>query len=179
MPVTQDRIFNAIGNFCGKSGRTVRYYAETAGFYPRLVRDEFDVLPFSFFVFARYEGDNWRNVLEFALLRPEISLDALKFWWSAQGSINLQDKPDTDVRQQADGELYDAEVSVMDGGTQRDLVSIDSARSLALLYDVIDRAESVIRALPLPGYLGARLMQHINGIKELLPELIKAVRETQ
>lgn len=76
--VTQADVYHAVGSFCGKSGRTVRYYAEVSGFYPPSVRDEFEILPFSHFVFARSLEDRWREILEFAALHPTISEDGLR-----------------------------------------------------------------------------------------------------
>lgn len=64
--VTNKRIFSAIGRFCGKSARTVRYYYETAIFYPAEVRDQYEMLPFSHFVYARGFGDEWQSVLDYA-----------------------------------------------------------------------------------------------------------------
>lgn len=75
--VTNMRVYGAVGKFCGRSARTVRYYAEAASFYPRDIRDEFDVLPFAHFVLAKSLGD-WRGVLEFALEHPEATMDELR-----------------------------------------------------------------------------------------------------
>lgn len=63
--VTNQEVFNEIGRFCGKSGRTIRYYYETATFFPYNVRQRFHNLPFSHFVLAR-SMDNWEAVLEYA-----------------------------------------------------------------------------------------------------------------
>lgn len=76
---THERIFSAVGRYCGKSSRTVRYYYETAIFYGAEARQEFDMLPFSHFVLARSFGVNgWREVLEYSTLYPSMSVDALK-----------------------------------------------------------------------------------------------------
>jgi hypothetical protein len=49
------------------SARTVRDYASIAAFYGPIVRDEFDLLPFSHFRYARTYGERWREVLEYSL----------------------------------------------------------------------------------------------------------------
>ena len=73
------RIFEAVARFCGKKARTVRYYYEVATFYPFEVREEFHMLPFSHFVFARtLGGDKWRGVLEYAATKPHITADGLR-----------------------------------------------------------------------------------------------------
>lgn len=71
-------IYDNIGKIVGKSGRTVRYYAEEATFYSFETRDQYDILPFSFFVFARTMGDDWKNVLDYAMEHPQYSLEAIK-----------------------------------------------------------------------------------------------------
>lgn len=73
MQITHKRIFQAISTFCGKTPRTVRYYYETAVFYPTEVRQQYDALPFSHFVEARMFGDSWQDYLETALLYPHRS----------------------------------------------------------------------------------------------------------
>jgi hypothetical protein len=75
--ISQQEIFNEIGKFVGKSGRTVRYYYETAVFYPDGVRGRYSALPFTHFVFARSVG-NWQEVLDFALEHPTYSEDQLR-----------------------------------------------------------------------------------------------------
>lgn len=75
--VNDQRIFDAVGKYCGRSGRTVRYYAETASFFPQEIRDEYDELPFAYFVFAKSYGD-WKSVLDYAMENPAISVDALR-----------------------------------------------------------------------------------------------------
>ena len=62
--VKQEQVYSAVGRFCGKSGRTVRYYAETAAFYSENVRNEYEMLPFSHFVYARTLGEKWKEVLD-------------------------------------------------------------------------------------------------------------------
>ena len=76
--VKRDKVYSAVGRFCGKSGRTVRYYAETAAFYPKKVREEYEMLPFGHFVFARTLGEKWTEVLDYAAERPHISRAGLE-----------------------------------------------------------------------------------------------------
>jgi len=76
--ITQQDVYNAVGVFCHRTGRTVRYYAETSAFYPLPVRSEFDLLPFNVFVLARYYGAAWRKVLEFARQNPTMSEDTIR-----------------------------------------------------------------------------------------------------
>lgn len=72
------KIDYSVGVFCGKTARTVRYYRETAVFYSLEDRQKYEILPFSHFVFARSMGDRWREVLEYAMLTPNMTEDVLK-----------------------------------------------------------------------------------------------------
>jgi len=76
--VTKKMVHTAVGSFCGKSERTVRYYAETAEFYPKDVRDEYDVLSFAHFVFAKSLGQLWCEPLKYAKIKPWVSVSALE-----------------------------------------------------------------------------------------------------
>jgi hypothetical protein len=86
-PVTNARIFEAIGHFCDRSGRTVRYYAETASFFPQDVRDQYDVLPFSCFVFARQMGTRWPEVMEYSLTKPNIGIRELRLKFLSEKNV--------------------------------------------------------------------------------------------
>jgi len=85
--IPDSRVDGAVSRFCGKSPRTVRYYRETAAFYPQEVRQEFDILPFSHFVFARTMGIRWREVLEFSASQPGMTENSLRY--SFLGGIAL------------------------------------------------------------------------------------------
>lgn len=78
--VTQQQVFDAVGQFCGKSGRTVRYYAETAAFYTEETREKYDALPFSHFVMARSLAGSfeWDEVLDYAMEHPNITAEGLR-----------------------------------------------------------------------------------------------------
>lgn len=89
-PITHDRVYQAIGNFIGKSGRTVRYYAEVAAYYPADVRQYYEMLPFSHFVFAKQYG-NWARVLSLAMENPQLSVDALRVRLLSAGCAPVTD----------------------------------------------------------------------------------------
>jgi len=92
------RIFEAIARFCGKKPRTVRYYYEVSTFFPNEVREEFHMLPFSHFVFARTLGnDRWREVLECAATKPHITADGLRvhfLGYKVASHVDLSQAPD-------------------------------------------------------------------------------------
>jgi len=82
LPITQMQVYEAVSRFCGKSPRTVRYYAEVAIYYSRQDRLQYDVLPFSHFVVAKklggdIEGGPW-TVLDYAMDHPYLSAEELE-----------------------------------------------------------------------------------------------------
>lgn len=85
-PITAKEIYHQIGRILGKSDRTIRYYADVESSYPRWVQEEYDILPFSFFDYARAK-DNWKEILDYAMEHPSYSLSAIerKFGVSASG----------------------------------------------------------------------------------------------
>lgn len=91
---TQQDVFDAVGKFCGKSGRTVRYYTETARFFPREVRQEYETLPFSHFVLARSMEGRWREVLELATGNPLISEEALRGLFLGERQVGVESLED-------------------------------------------------------------------------------------
>lgn len=73
------RIDEAVARFSGKTPRTVRYYRETAVFFPPMIRSKYEILPFSHFVFARTMGDRWKEVLDYSVNNPGISKEMLAY----------------------------------------------------------------------------------------------------
>jgi hypothetical protein len=65
MNVEHAQIYSAVGRFCGKSGRTVRDYAEISSFFPEETRKEYDMLPFSHFWYAKLHPDSSEGKLDF------------------------------------------------------------------------------------------------------------------
>jgi hypothetical protein len=86
-------IYSAVGRFCGKSGRTVRDYAEIAAFFPVHTREYYDMLPFSHFRFAKSCGLRWEEVLEYSLGDPDASEEKLAYMFSG---VAVQDISDDD-----------------------------------------------------------------------------------
>lgn len=93
--VRASRIHKAVARFAGKSGRTVRYYAENAAFYSNTGRQLWHYLPFSFFDFARGFGDKYTDVLELAADNPGCTLAWLRTEYLMEKKG--QDNPDREI----------------------------------------------------------------------------------
>lgn len=165
MPVTHETIYQAVGNLSGKTPRTVRYYAEASNFFPPEVREEFDMLSFAHFVFARSCGDNWRTVLEYASANPGASIDSLRKKFNG---APIQD-----------GDFYQEN----DGGVEGDFPSVDtshasasgSSRLIHALSDLVDKAEHLVAAQRLPQRTRDRLVNAIAEIRDVMPEIYQAI----
>lgn len=131
--VTQQQIDDAVGHFCHREGRTVRYYREVAQFFPPDVRAVYIgpdfKLDFKFFVMARSFRDQWRDVLEYAINNPQLSVADVRTYY-----IEL-----------AQGVPNDAT-----GGNDDDAVERgNSVTLLGLFSKLVDAAQRAVQSLPL------------------------------
>jgi len=63
--ITKQTIYQAVGAFVGRASRTVRFYAEVSEFYPKTIRQQFEVLSFDHFRFAM-KFNHWSEILSYA-----------------------------------------------------------------------------------------------------------------
>lgn len=73
LAVSKSEIYRAVGKFAGRERTTILYYAQVADFFDDAVRQEYEMLSFSAFAFARRMGPRWREVLEFAKSKPYVT----------------------------------------------------------------------------------------------------------
>ena len=175
-PVTDKRVYKAVGRFCGKSGRTVRYYAETSAFYPEEVRDEFDVLPFSHFVFARSMGGRWREILEYASTVPEVTQVALRVKFVYGIDIDKTCEHSQVIGDNGHGG-YDGEVSKIGEVSQ-----ISSGAGTHLALSLLSRVSAdmgelrnVVWELDMDSDRKSEFLDAIKAVERLVPELSKVV----
>lgn len=62
-----EMVYKAVGSFVGKSARTIREYTSVSAFYPRFIRDQYDVLAYDHFRVAMRMGDQWLEALDWAV----------------------------------------------------------------------------------------------------------------
>jgi hypothetical protein len=79
--LSKDFIYSAVGSFCGRSARTVRYYAMVAEFYTPEVRGWYPTLSFDHFRFAMKYAE-WNEILIYASVDPDtgrpVTIDKLE-----------------------------------------------------------------------------------------------------
>jgi hypothetical protein len=74
--ISKQDIFEAVGLFCRRTGRSTRYYYECAKFFSPETRQKYDV-PFTVFAVARWT-DDWEAVLKIASENPIWSADRVR-----------------------------------------------------------------------------------------------------
>jgi hypothetical protein len=86
--VIAEHVYRDIGRLVGKKPRTIRYYADVQSFYADKDIHEFEVLPFSFFNYAKSFGDDiCYQVLYTALLTPYMTLQELENVITAKNGV--------------------------------------------------------------------------------------------
>lgn len=160
--VTQGDIHNIVASFIGKSGRTIRYYHETARFFDVPTRAEFAILNFAHFVVARSFEDHWRDVLEYAADNPNVPASAL----AAHFGIHVSDVPD----------VPDAGANVPDAGANVPKNTL-AVKLLSLLSSTLERINKIMRKLALSDDLQAKLTAVSDDLHGLIPEILQEVNQ--
>jgi hypothetical protein len=182
--VTQAQVFDAVGRYCGRSGRTVRYYYETSSFYPQSVRDEYDMLPFSHFVFARTMGD-WRAVLEYAKEKPYITEAGLRLKFQppldyvASDSIDESTFNENATLRTSLSDVNEHEIDRV--ATEREhehKAPFSSTRTvLTALSGFIERLQVILDSIGLKPDTEYKLVTALRIIKDSIPEIIEQINE--
>ncbi len=172
LKVTDDRIFKAVGAFCGRSGRTVRYYAETAAYYNPIEREEFDMLPFSHFVLARSFGGRSRDVLEYAALNPHLSENGLRFRFIQDNAdspgIMRQMNPDSPI--DVTGEFTSLEEEP--GENSPNILLFNTA---ALVSGLLSKMSKLIESLPLKTETKDKVYRALVDLQSVMPDILREI----
>jgi hypothetical protein len=163
LPVPDTAIHEAVGRFCGKTGRTVRYYAEQAAFYPADVRATYNEVPFSVFVLARRCGPAWRDVLDYALAHPLASEAEIEREFLHRPLVvsPALDEPLSDVRPSDGRATYTAAAPV--GFVAHQLVRAAS--------DLLSVVEKISQAAELPPGVTEHLSAGCEALRRALAQL--------
>ena len=156
--VNAQAVYDAVGEYVGKSGRTVRYYAEQAAFYHPETRDRYDILPFSFFVFARSMGKSWEAILDYCMEHPASSLSSIrrKFLYEPEH-----------LSEETDEEVY--EVPALQENEEKDGRTI--GLFLSTMLDLSARALSMSQNMPIPEDAKQKLEEAAMQIRTVLHSL--------
>lgn len=156
--VSQDRIFKAVGSFCGKAPRTVRYYYETARFYSADVREEYGCLDFTMFVMAKTFGEAWRDVLEYAAANPQLDSESVKWHFLNEASSTMDEVVSS---RDEDGNVPPEQATQTIGGLSR----------------LLDAMSGFLKLVRLPEELRDRAMEIMGEFRLLLTEIADEMRK--
>lgn len=178
LPVTDQRIFEAVGKYCGKSPRTVRYYAETSAFYDKEVRQEYETLPFSFFVFARSMNGKWKEVLDFASNNQGSTLEYLKYIFLASLQVDGNKSWETsqDLDEVGNGEnvrnfandSVGAEVEVKSCEHSQDNLRISKHGLISALGRYMDASKELLGVIASSGVDVDSILLDVENIEEAI-----------
>lgn len=180
--VTQQMVLDEVGVWLGKSGRTVRYYAETAAFFSPKTREEYDMLPFSHFDLARNYGDKWRVVLELCMQNPGMSRERLEYFASAYFDVP---ESGIDVRppayEETPPELALDEIENLMASAKEKESSSGPGRSSATIVSRLMNALADLRRLigeyDLSDEVKEQLVEHGGALMLLIPRIISEIDE--
>lgn len=187
-PLMDKDVYQVVSRYCGRSPRTVRYYAEVAAFYDLSARSAYETLPFSFFAYARSFSQNWETVLKFATSKPGMILAELELAFAGSGPVLPQ--PDQDEQNmwespelQQFSDLVAAQNSPNGQDTENGSLQLQAtpARRSALivhygqLIDTVDRLMAD-ENLVLDVYTRSRVEISLAELKDCLPDILAASR---
>jgi hypothetical protein len=165
LPVTAERVYAAVGRFRGRSSRTIRYYAECALFYRQEDREEYGILPFSFFVYAKTKGDQWKSVLDYAMLNPVCTLDELRLCFVGDNNPQPVQFP-----QQLQQDIED--IIEQNNDQQYVLPRYKASLLIASLSEVVEYLSRLLRYLPMSDGLRNKVEACVVQVKDTLPYVL-------
>lgn len=167
LSVTNSEVYAAVGRFVGKAGRTIRYYAETARFFDVGVREKYEMLPFSFFAFAKTAGDRWVDVLDYAMAKPHITCRGLEVAFSKEELFY----PDRDSVVGSTAER----LATAEQGEVSHNKSVVAGVALSKLSDLLESVDGLVESIALDTDTKQKLQEGLSLIRECVPELAQVV----
>lgn len=167
---TNKDVFEAIGFFCHRSGRTVRYYHEIARFFPPDMRSKYDV-SFAVWGEARWV-DRPELVLDIASDNPQWSVEAVRIEYYKQ----MNQEPPKAIPPKDDGE------PVRDSGAEMPLPEDGEHWTgeaqprfkrvlLSKLEQTIDDLRQTADRIPLPTSIRTRIGDVLIELQEISLEI--------
>jgi hypothetical protein len=169
MKTENTTIYAAIGRFCGKSGRTVRDYAEIAAFFPENVRKYYDMLPFSHFRYAKTCGIKWQDVLEYSMEHPDASEDKLSYEFESVAASESRTGIGTVASVSVDDKMFVAASVAAEDSDVAASVAVGLS-GIYVLANLISQVETVL-SWELKKETRRKLVLALDGLKDVLREL--------
>lgn len=148
--ISKQDIFESVGLFCHRTGRSVRYYYECARFFSPEIRHKYDV-PFSVFAEARWVKD-WEVLLQIASENPIMGAEKVRAEYYKQTDEEKQKREKPEV-------LFGAVIEKDNFGSADVEVGETKFKStlLSKLDHTVDDLREVLVRIPLPTDLRVRI----------------------
>ncbi len=169
--VSQRDIFEAVGYFCHRTGRSVRYYYEIARWFPPEVRQKYDV-PFTVWGDARWV-DKPELMLQIGDENPQYSAERVrKEYYAAIGEeprVLPEKRPDEGVRQDSGAEIGNDDLPLPVPGEQwAGSQGRFKSTLLAKLDRTLDDLKTTVDRIPLPTDLRVRIGDCVLEIQDII-----------
>lgn len=106
--VSKTDIFEAVGIFCHRSARSVRYYWECAHYFPPEIRHKYDV-PFNVYAEARWVKD-WEFLLQLSENNPMWSAEKVRAEYHRMTEEEYKSRPKPEVSETGSAETGSADL---------------------------------------------------------------------
>ena len=169
--ISKKDIFEAIGFFCHRTARTVRYYWEAAHFFPLEIRDKHDV-PFNVYAEARWV-DDWEFFLKLADENPMWTASRVR---TEYYKLIGQEEPKNPETARAVDDAG-AELPLPVEGEQWTGESQTRFKSTVLdkLEHTADDLRDVLNRIPLPNDIRSRIRDVLLEINDISMEIRREV----
>jgi hypothetical protein len=162
--ISKTDIFEAVGFFCHRTSRSVRYYYECAWFFPVEVRQKYEV-PFNIYAEARWVKD-WELLLQIAEENPI---------WSAERVRNEYLERTGEKKESRESGSADsgAEMPADEEENLSEVASAEGYRKVILseLEKTIDKLRQVLDRIPLPTEIRKRIGDVLYEIQDIDMEI--------
>lgn len=168
------RVFGAVGNFCGRSQRTIEEYADVAAFYPQNVRQEFDLLAFSYFSAARRLKD-WHSALEWAVANPSASMESMVGFYSEKRSQPQMSTPVPESMSREEMTEISGDLSLSMPGEEENLIRSNVRLAMIASTKVSDAVEAVkhaLQSIEVNRLFERRILDAIETLQRSMPDLL-------
>lgn len=163
--VSKQDIFEAVGFFCHRTGRSVRYYYECAWFFPPEVRQRYDV-PFNVYAIARWT-DNWELVLRLAEENPIWSAERVKEEYYKATQEQIERRPKSENVEDHGAEVPADEEEVQEGYPASKYKQV----ILSKLEHTVDDLRTTVDRIPLPTPIRVRIGEVLLEIQDIQMEI--------
>jgi hypothetical protein len=159
--ISKQDIFEAVGLFCHRTGRSTRYYYECARFFSPETRQRYDV-PFNVFAEARWVKE-WEVLLKIASENPMWGAERVR----SEYYKKIGEEPPTKKITDGGAEMPKEELPLPEEGEQWDAQPRFKAVILSKLDHTIDDLRSVLERLPLPTDIRIRIGDMILEVQDI------------